>query len=63
MTGKILEYRAFTNEASGKDFVWLLVESLEATFDIVADPDVITGELKAGSTIETAVWMFGRFLD
>jgi hypothetical protein len=63
LTGKILEHRVFTNEASGKDFAWLLVESLEATFDIVADPAVISGEIVDGGTIETAVWMFGRFLD
>jgi hypothetical protein len=63
LTGKILEHRTFTNEASGKDFVWLLVESLEATFDIVADPAVISGNVIDGGTIETAVWMFGRFLE
>lgn len=63
LTGKILEHRTFTNEVSGHDFVWLLVESLEATFDIVADPAVVTGELIDGGTIETAVVMFGRLLE
>lgn len=63
LTGTILEHQTFTNEASGLPFVWLLVESLEATIDIVADPAVINGELRDGGTIETAVWMFGRFLD
>jgi hypothetical protein len=63
LTGKILEHRSFTNEASGNAFVWMLVESLEATFDIVADPAVITGDLTEGGTIEAAVWMFGRMLD
>lgn len=63
MTGKILEHRTLTNEASGLDFVWMLVESLDATFDIVADPAVVTGELADGGTVEASVWMFGRFLD
>jgi hypothetical protein len=63
LTGKILEHRTLTNEASGQDFVWLLVESLEATFDIVADAAVIAGDVIDGGVVETAVWMFGRFLD
>jgi hypothetical protein len=42
---------------------WLLVESLEATFDIVADPEVVLGEITAGGTIEAAVMMFGRLLE
>ncbi|MEQ1669811.1 MAG: hypothetical protein ABL893_03040 [Hyphomicrobium sp.] len=63
LTGKILDHRTLTNEASGNAFVWMLVESLEATFDIIADPAVITGELTDGGTIEAAVWMFGRMLD
>jgi hypothetical protein len=63
LTGKVLEHRTFTNEASGNPFVWMLVESLEATFDVVADPVVISGEITDGGTIEAAVWMFGRMLD
>lgn len=63
LTGKIIEHRALTNEETGNVFQWLLVESLEATFDIVADPAVVTGEIVDGGTIEAAVWMFGRILD
>lgn len=63
LTGNVLEHRTFTNEISGHDFVWLLVESLEATFDIVADPAIITGNIVEGGTIEAAVVMFGRLLD
>ncbi len=63
LTGRILEHQSCINEATGQPFVWLLVESLEATFDIVADPAVITGDIVDGGTIEAAVWLFGRFLD
>ena len=63
LTGKVLEHRTLTNEATGNDFVWLLVESLEATFDIVADPAIVTGEIVDSGTIEAAVWMFGRILE
>ena len=62
LTGTILDHRTYTNEVSGAPFVWLLVESLEATFDIVADPAIIKGELVNGGTIEAAVIMFGRLL-
>lgn len=63
LTGKVLEHKTFTNEETSRSFVWLLVESLEATFDIVADPTVISGEIADGSTVEASVVMFGRVLD
>lgn len=63
LTGKIIEHRVLTNDTTGQEFVWLLVESLEATFDIVADPAIVTGELIDGGTIEAAVVMFGRLLE
>jgi hypothetical protein len=63
LTGKILEHRTLTNEATGKDFIWMLAESLEATFDIVADPAVVSGVITDGSIIEAVVMMFGRVLD
>lgn len=63
LTGKILEHKTFTNEETSRTFLWLLVESLEATFDIVADPSVVSGEIVDGGTIEASVVMFGRVLD
>lgn len=63
LTGKVLEHKRFTNEETSRAFVWVLVESLEATFDIVADPAVISGDIVDGGTIETSVVMFGRMLD
>ena len=63
LTGRIAEHRTFTNEATGRAFEWLLVESLDATFDVLADPATVKGELAVGGTVEAAVWFFGRFLD
>ena len=63
LTGRVVEHRRFTNEATGRDFHWLLVESLEATFDIIADPGIVKGEIVPGGTVETSCWLFGRFLD
>ena len=63
LTGKVLEHRTLHQRSLRQRFVWLLVESLEATFDIVADPAMITGDIVDGGTIEAAVWMFGRILE
>ncbi len=60
LTGRIVEASRMTNEATGKDFHWLLVESLDATFDVVADTEIVAGELSAGAIVETTVWLFGR---
>lgn len=62
LTGRVLEHRLLTNEATAQPFHWLLVESLDATYDIVADPAVVSGEIKPGCTIECACWLFGRIL-
>ena len=63
LTGRIAEHRLFTNEATNRDFHWLLIESLEATFDLIADPQIVKGEIVPGGTIETTCTLFGRFLD
>ena len=63
VTGRIAEHRLFTNEVSNCDFHWFLIESLEATFDVIADPQIVKGDIVPGGTIETTCTMFGRFLD
>lgn len=63
LTGRVLETRRLDNEETGNGFLWLQVESLDATFDIVADPTIVTGELVAGATVEVLCVMFGRLLD
>lgn len=60
LTGRIIDANRMTNEATGKDFYWMLVESLDATFDIVADPEIVSGTVSAGSIVEATVWLFGR---
>lgn len=63
LTGRVRETNLMTNEATGRQFHWLLVESLEATFDVVADPSVVTGEIIRGGAVEALVQLFGRVLD
>lgn len=62
-TGRVLEHTRLINEMMGLPFEWLLVESLDATYDVVADPSTITGAISVGGTVEVAGWMVGRVLD
>lgn len=63
LTGRVAEHRLLVNEATGESFHWLLVEGLDATFDVLADPDVVTGDIVDGGTVEVAALLFGRILD
>jgi hypothetical protein len=60
LTGRIAEFRELKNEATERPFLWMLVETLDATLDIVADPDIVSGSIVEGGTIETTVLLFGR---
>ena len=46
-----------------RTFHWLLVESLAATFDIVADPDVVEGDIVEGGTVEVGCVLIGRLIE
>lgn len=63
LTGIIRAHRRFENEATGRAFYWLSVESLAATYDLVADPDIVTGEIRDGAIVEAMAWMFARVMD
>lgn len=63
LTGKVLEHRLLSNEASGGTFHWLLVDSLDAVLDVLADPEVVKGTITVGGTVEVSCRMFGRLLD
>ncbi len=62
LTGRVVEHTRLVNEESGSAFHWLLVESLAATYDIIADPEIVSGEIVQGGTVEVACWLFGRIL-
>lgn len=62
-TGRVCEHRTLTNEVTGCAFVWMLVETLHARIDVVADESVIVGSAVEGSIVEVGGVMFGRLLD
>ncbi len=63
LTGQVIEHRLQLNERTGNAFHWLLVESLDATFDVVADPDIVEGDIIVGGTVEVAGVLIGRLIE
>jgi hypothetical protein len=63
LTGTVIEHRLMADQDGGTPFLWLLVDSLGATFDVVADPAIVTGTIAEGSTVDIGCTMFGRLLD
>ncbi len=63
ITGSVSEHRRYVNEVTGRAFDWMLVESLAATFDVVADPDIVTGDIVEGGTVEVGCVLIGRLVD
>lgn len=63
LTGHILEHRLLANEITGANFHALRVETLDTTIDLVADPEIVGGELRVGAIVQAVVWLFGRVLD
>ena len=63
LTGRVSEHRTQVNEATGRPYHWLLVDSLAASIDIVADPECITGEIVQGGTVEIGCVLIGRMIE
>lgn len=63
LTGRVAAHQLLVNEETGRRFHWLLVETLAATFDCLADPEIVAGTIALGGTVEVACLLFGRSLD
>lgn len=63
LSGVVRGAGILTNEVTGRGFFWLVVESVDATFDILADPEVVTGDIVQGGTVQVTCVLIGRFLD
>ncbi len=62
INGVVKGHRELINELTGQPFHWLEVESLAATFDVVASPSVISGVIRPGGIVQASCWLFGRIL-
>jgi hypothetical protein len=63
LTGTIVAHRRLVNEASGSAFHRILVRTLACDIDVVADPDVVAGEIEVGGCVEFSGPLFGRLLE
>lgn len=61
LCGKVIEHEVL-REPEGGEFHWLLVESLTATYDIVADPEVVSGDIVRGGYVKVGASLVGRLL-
>ncbi len=62
VTGRVVEATKLTNEETGAPFHWLLVETADATFDIVAEPSLVPANLAAGAMVQIGCLFFGRLI-
>lgn len=61
--GEIKEFDLKTNELSGQEFYWFLVETLGGEVDVVADPKLIAKEPQAGGIVSGQFWLSGRIIN
>ncbi len=62
INGIVRRHMERTNELTGQPYHWLEVESLAASYDIIAAPGVVSGEITEGGVVQAACWLFGRML-
>jgi hypothetical protein len=59
IAGKILEQRKIANEDTGKEFYWILAETLGGTYDIVVDPIYLSNKPIVGGIVFGSFWLSG----
>ena len=58
----VLEHTKLSNEETGADFHWFLVRSADATFDILADPELVPVGIATGMIVQIGCLFFGRIV-
>lgn len=61
--GEIKEFEMKTNQLSGENFYWLLVETLGGETDVVVDPKFVPEEPKIGGIVSGQFWLSGKIAD
>lgn len=61
-SGYVLQTARLTNPATGGTFYWAHVRTLGGEVDVVADPEVISGELTKDGIIQGTFWLSGRII-
>ena len=61
--GIVKEFELQTNQFTGANFYWFLVETLGGEIDVVSDPNYIKNEPQIGSIIHGSFWLTGQILN
>ena len=62
LTARVVEHTTLTNEVTGAAFHWFLVQTADATFDILADPVLVPPGISAGTLLQVGCLFFGRIV-
>jgi hypothetical protein len=57
--GHIVDVEELINPITNNRFLWTLVKTLGAEYDVVIDPSILKGELKVGGVISGSFWLTG----
>lgn len=60
LAGEIVEFELKTNELSGAEFYWMLVDTLGGAADVVVDPKYVPVEPKIGGIVSGTFWLSGK---
>ncbi|MGI8641267.1 MAG: hypothetical protein ACR2MG_15130 [Pyrinomonadaceae bacterium] len=62
LSGEIKEFELKTNELSGENFYWFLVETSGGEVDVVADVKLVPNEPKIGGIVSGQFWLSGKLI-
>jgi hypothetical protein len=61
-SGRIIDTQKRTNAYTNKAYVWAKVSVLGDEIDVVADPEIIEGEMVNGGILSGSFWLTGRIV-
>ena len=61
-SGRIIDTQKRTNSYTNKVYIWAKVSVLGDEIDVVADPEIIEGELVNGGILSGSFWLTGRIV-
>jgi hypothetical protein len=60
ISGRVLATQTITNPVTSQKFYWARIHTQGGELDVVADPQVVQGQLVVGGVIYGSFWLSGR---
>lgn len=60
ITGHALDAHERRNAVTGNPFWWVLLETVGGTYDVVVDPELLSGPVEPGHVVSGWFWLSGR---